>query len=376
MLRQEIIDGFQRINRILEETKTYDLVLQAMRSSPTKEKINGVIYLKGFSELSVQAQSLTSTDQKIISIFGLEPLFTPEFWQQMIEPEDRDEKKFIKVNIIYGGLNYFQRYLPSVVKLLQREGDSSDAGNNDNKKGLNASSRKLKVIVIEEKEVSTPERIVLMLEGIQELYDAIAQLNGLNSNTLSLIACDSGSDKSFDFLGVAQIVTTVKEIMISFWDKVVYYREDKTTKQLEIIAQSLPILDGIAKLGDDGKISPELAGVLRLKIVSGITKISKSGITIPEIEKHTYFNPRQLMKPEPKLLLPPTSYSEKKEVPSVVDGKVEESTNDDVSVSKKTKKRKNAKPSDQLQVDDPDLQAFLIEKIAEFTKSKKSNLSS
>ena len=36
-----------------------------------------------------------------------------------------------------------------------------------------------------------------------------------------------------------------------------------------------------------------------------MTKFSNAGATIPEIDDHTQFSPRQLMKPKPKLLVAP-----------------------------------------------------------------------
>lgn len=49
----------------------------------------------------------------------------------------------------------------------------------------------------------------------------LSQVLGKKGDDLSVIGCDSGSDKSFDFLGAAEIVNCVKDIILSFWNKVV-----------------------------------------------------------------------------------------------------------------------------------------------------------
>lgn len=106
----------------------------------------------------------------------------------------------------------------------------------------------LSVIVIEERQLSTPERLILTLESVDGLYRACAQILGEFETSIAVSACDSGSDKSFDFLGIASVVVCVKEVVLSFWDKVVYFREDKTGRRLELIAESLPILERVAKM--------------------------------------------------------------------------------------------------------------------------------
>jgi hypothetical protein len=71
----------------------------------------------------------------------------------------------------------------------------------------NKSDEILSVIVIEnENQHSKPERLSEALMSISLLYGVVADLEGINQNTLSVITCDSGSDKSFDFLGAAKAV--------------------------------------------------------------------------------------------------------------------------------------------------------------------------
>ena len=84
----------------------------------------------------------------------------------------------------------------------------------------------LTTILIEEKDqFSNPKRIIELLDSITLLYDSCATVKKQSSSDLAILACDSGSDKAFDFLGAAKIIEMVKEIILSFWDRVLFFIE-------------------------------------------------------------------------------------------------------------------------------------------------------
>ena len=124
---------------------------------------------------------------------------------------------------------------------------------------------------------------------------------------LIVLACDSGSDKSFDFLGLAKVMKEVKEIIIAIWDRRVFHRQRHVSESLSLIAESLPILEKIEQLRENGSIEKEQAELLKRKTISGATQFIEAGAIIPEFESASTHSPEQLMKPEPKLLVSPWS---------------------------------------------------------------------
>ncbi|GAB2603739.1 hypothetical protein [Spirosoma areae] len=126
-------------------------------------------------------------------------------------------------------------------------------------------------------------------------------------NDLSVIAIDSGSDKSFDFLGAAKVMTALKELIIDLWDKVVFYRERKLYERIELISKTLPLIDNINQLEKDEKLSKEQAELFRRGVLTGAKDFLLSGAILPEFESHSTYNPRQIMAPETKLLTMPTT---------------------------------------------------------------------
>jgi len=121
-------------------------------------------------------------------------------------------------------------------------------------------------------------------------------------NTLSVVACDSGSDKSFDLLGAAKIITCVKELILSVWDRAVFFREKQVAQRLELMTQSLPILEKVSVLEREGHLAPEQAELVRRGVSEGLRQFLACGAVIPEMVGSSHFEPRQLMAAEPKLL--------------------------------------------------------------------------
>jgi hypothetical protein len=127
---------------------------------------------------------------------------------------------------------------------------------------------------------------------------------------LIVTACDSGSDKLFDFAGLADVVQKIKEIIESVWDRAIFHRERKLSERLELISKSLPIVEQISALQNNGNIAPELAENIRRKITSGVIGFLETGCLIPEIQAQTSFDPVKILPPQEILLLaPPGSVS-------------------------------------------------------------------
>jgi hypothetical protein len=57
----------------------------------------------------------------------------------------------------------------------------------------------------------------------------------------------------------------IKGIILSLWDRIIYFREQQFFQRLEFIAKSLPIIDHIGELGKSKKLGPEEAELLRRK---------------------------------------------------------------------------------------------------------------
>src|SRR5436853_418052 len=66
-------------------------------------------------------------------------------------------------------------------------------------------------------ERSSPARLIAVLESIQVFYETYALITDTPAGHLAVVGCDSGSDTSFDFLGVAKVIESVKDFILSMW---------------------------------------------------------------------------------------------------------------------------------------------------------------
>jgi hypothetical protein len=307
--RQEIIDGALEVVKALVDSDVLDgltiLVKFATAGAPPGQTpaMNEKV-LRCYKNYLLAAQRFGAGARQVIGTLGLRVLEEPSLWGQITERPDSPVFEARKAVI------FTIEYLPKLVLLLKPEDLRQNLG-----KPSEHPQDLIEVLLPEpEHEHSRPQRVAQVLLAVESLYEAIALLEGQSENTLSLVACDSGSDKSFDLLGAAKLVATLKELLISVWDRVVFYREIKLGERLGLVAQSLPILDRVSKMQREQSIGPEEAEIVRRKILDGVGQFLTSGATIPEMKARSHFDPRELMAPEPKLL---TSGSEPEQSPEV-----------------------------------------------------------
>jgi hypothetical protein len=232
VLRQKISRSIKNVINAFDESATL-LILENMVTSRDKDSTNEKT-LSSFQHLMHLSKSFGKAEWEIISIFNIDALFNISFWSSLITNEDIHSTGILDS---LRRLNFMSEHLPKMMKLLERDVDilkekltTKNVENSGNRKGL------LTIILAEEIEYSSSSRLVLALESIKGLYDALSIIENVDNIQLSVISCDSGSDKSFDFLGAAKSIEAVKEIILGLWDKVIFYKEDKTNKKLELIS--------------------------------------------------------------------------------------------------------------------------------------------
>jgi hypothetical protein len=257
--------------------------------------------LRVLNRFTIISSAFGDAEKKILTIFGFDRLLDVKFWlSRMLRGGGATPGGAAEVA---QDLLFLKLRLPKVVQLLDQ--DSDLLRNQVLPEGEKTKLGLLTVIVIEPDGArSRPQRLVGVLESVAGMYEVAAALESAPTDDLVVVSCDSGSDKSFDFLGAAQVVEGVRRIIFSIWDRVVFYREHKLTGQLQLVAQSLPVLDRIAELESGGRISPEQAEILRRKVLGSATQFVAAGAIIPELNAVVAdISPRQLMAPEPKMLV-------------------------------------------------------------------------
>lgn len=337
MRRTDLINSIQKISFAIKQSNIVEAVMLSQKS---KIDIEGLLTI--FQTYSEYSKNFGDSERKILKIFYLDTLDNPKLWTKIVtatETEARDS--LIKIR---SGLRYFNEFLPSIIELLKQDHlKYSDSTVNKLSKESNYENKLILTVILPEEgsEISSPERLIKVLESINLLYDAFAIIQNTNNNDLSVAAIDSGSDKSFDFLGAAKLMEAVKELIIGLWDRVVFFREKQHSERLDLISKSLPIIEKISEMQLGGNISPEQAEILRRNITNAANNFISAGAIIPELSEYSTYNPRQLMTPEPKLLTNTTeNETQSNTSPEIDDDDVSE---EEIETMKKIIAKKNKK---------------------------------
>lgn len=309
MRRVEIIDSIVRVQNALSKSGLTTTVIGRLTEREGKE--TGKILLQALRDYSLLIKDFGTAEKQITKILQLDILEDIDFWVHAVtRPEDPPV-----MHTLYNRLGFVEENLSKFIKLLETDAIQAARETSDKAPTDREGRSVLSVIVIENpKQLSRPTRLINILESITLLYEANAILLNVPSESLSVIGCDSGSDKAFDFLGLANVMENIKDVILSLWDRIVFFREQQVAVRNDLILESLPIVERIAALQGNGSLEPEQAAILKRNVIQGCTKFMDSGAIIPEIQSHTSHNPRLLMRPQPKLLAAGTDGDDEEDV--------------------------------------------------------------
>jgi len=297
MRRVELIEGVNEILKAVQESGLR-LASRALLTA-TKERDWSLNMVKALRNYTIKASAFSPAARDLTHVFHLLYLEDAEVWAQLLDTEKKDRRV---ITSIRNDVNFIHNYLPKISKMIT---PASLALVKEEESGLKYKDKDvLSIIVIEDKDrLSSPERIIEVLDSVGTLYKACALMNGVPPEGLSVISCDSGSDKSFDFLGAAKVIECLKEFILSLWDRVVFFREKQVEQRIELVNKSLPLYERLGDLVKEKKLAPEMAEIIRRDVFEATGKFIKSGASIPELKAVSHYDPRALMAPEPKLLV-------------------------------------------------------------------------
>ncbi|OBS37851.1 hypothetical protein SAMN05444507_112142 [Pseudomonas syringae] len=299
MRRQAFIRSVERVVSDIIESgidTMFDTVAEQNRKSPGDGEKSFSYSL--FLNYSLRTVNYSKPEVQILDIMGLGQIRNPDWWQGLSK---MDQPSVFQVR---RALLFTVNFLPLLSLMLKR--DYVDSTEEQSEHLASQGMALLSIVLIEDEgQRSTPDRLILALQAVTEMYQAIATLEGESHSDLSVVAIDSGSDKSFDFLGLAKVMAIVKDTLLAIWDRRVFHRHLHVSMCMQTISESLPIIERIHQLKENGALSPEQAELLKRQMVNGSSKLLEVGAVSPEMESQPGSSPRALMRPEPKLLAAP-----------------------------------------------------------------------
>ncbi|HET6763488.1 MAG TPA: hypothetical protein VFH27_07440 [Longimicrobiaceae bacterium] len=301
MRRVELIRAVRTVLAALKESRVHEALAQVARTAGDQPARHAL--LSALREYTVRSAAFGPAEQRVVEALDLAPLDDPAWWVTVVSGGAGEGGK--PAAAMLQTIRVAGASLPKLLNLLSNE--AIQRGTLPPERQPQDGMQQLEVIVIEsEHQQSSPVRLITALESVWLLYDAVTQMQKLPANTLSVVSCDSGSDKAFYFLGLSPAIKGVRDILLSVWDRVVFYRGRQAEARMAMIEQSLPALERIVSLRQRELIGPEEAEILRRRVVAGVKKFLEAGCTLPEIEDTDRDRARALLTPSPKLLANPT----------------------------------------------------------------------
>lgn len=315
MRRDQLLMAVNRIVKDIRELELQnflELGLAASRPTSKEGQQTDWFSFRTFQALSVRLATYSKIENDVLKIMGLEAIRDADFWQIVTQKQDR--RLLLE---IFNGVKFVSDQLPKLISLLSRSYPSPESSELELPIEDFHGKAVLRVILQEEdSQVSSTQRVIMALEGIQGIFDVFSRLNKYPDSGLLVVGIDSGSDKVFDLLGIASAVNDAKELIIGLFERIVFLRQGHASQNIEVIAQSLPVFSEINRLSKAGELSPEEAELIRRKLFSSLGKISDSGVVIPEMTSAVQSDPRLIMRPQPKLLFAPNDTTERPEIPA------------------------------------------------------------
>ena len=300
MRRSDLVESVNQLIEALHKSDMNEAMLKVLQSgqklgtsqnSPLTE-----ILLGALSIFSLEASRFNEPTKNLLRIFNLDELTNPAFWAAAVS-----ENGLQLVNRSYQALSRAEGFLPLIIKMLETDTDRIDSVRASEHSYKDAEI--LSVFIVEnEHEYSDVGRITHLLDAVSTLYDVCAEVNGDKPDKLRLIGCDSGSDKSFDFLGHGKTIECVKDTFFQLWDRIAFYKERRSSEQIKTVIEALPGYEHIGDLEQKEKIDHDTAERLRHKLDTSLEKFYNSGAYIAEAKDRIHYDARQIAAPERKLL--------------------------------------------------------------------------
>ena len=277
-----------------------DLLENLLRRG-SKENGSASISLSVIATYAALYNSYDETTKAIVSLLGIQSAADLEFWQRQIKEIDGRE-----ISNLYHSSNIANSFLPKIVSLLDRT--YSDLGSERKVAADLKNELEVQTIILTDEDgdnQSSPERLIVLLTSVSSLYASISEIRGIHTQPIAVVGMDSGSEKSFDFLGVSTIIKEVRECFIFAYNAIFFHKQTSTSRNIGVISESLPLLMHIKQMEDSDAITAEQAARLRHGIMGSLDKFIDAGAYLPEMRHVGVASPALLMKPQPKLLTAP-----------------------------------------------------------------------
>ena len=292
MRRKQLIDTISRIQQAITESELLErlhICIVALRN-PGKKTPNVGDLLAALNQFSIKMSKLTDAEKDVLKMLDLHHLNNPKNWPKLISTDHPDlhQSVFSNLRRLQASLQYFQRII---------------ALGHEEVRMLDTDEETLSILILPDENTNdTPKKIASILESVQQLYNCFATLELIDEpEPLTIVALDSGIEKSIELTGDSEILEKMKELLYGVWMQVLPSHNQYLSEQLKLILKSLPILERIEEYSTLGRLEKEKAALLKRQLTTSLEALIRSNTIIEEMFEHWQRDPRVAMQLTPRL---------------------------------------------------------------------------
>jgi hypothetical protein len=126
-----------------------------------------------------------------------------------------------------------------------------------------------------------PRRLELIISILVKLHTDLARLLDEAESKLRLAYFDSGSDLVIGITAATGLITALGTLLMRFWDKYKFLKNETFSKDLESLTQGLDFLGKVSDSVEKKKITDEEAKILTTQVFRGINELYGLGASTP-----------------------------------------------------------------------------------------------
>jgi hypothetical protein len=303
MRRDQLIHAINNLVGALKAAKVHETVLAATRAAGTKENLSRAELFRSYAHFMTAYADFGEDERYLLSIFGLEPIVTPEFWEKL----SRDQGS--SGLTIRRGLSFSIDFLPTIAGMIERESDRTNVTFQDpSDPSQTVETERIRFYVRDPGVPTlTLKHFSTILKSIEDLHSSIETIENLKHSDLVVASLDSGSDKEFDLLGIASAVKKLSETLLEVWNRIQSAKAVKAKVNYGAACEGIAVLVKLHAAEKNNAIPKEQAESIRRTITSSIAELFENGVYTDAMEGQIVPPPsalpidrRKLLTHEPK----------------------------------------------------------------------------
>jgi hypothetical protein len=139
------------------------------------------------------------------------------------------------------------------------------------------------------------QRVVVALTALLALYTTVEGQKGQGRITPVLKWVDSGSNISFSFQGLAEVIAEVRQIFASTWKAVRFAKNERIERDLSTALKQVAFLRDLEAVQQAGGIKGETAARIRHQVTESMVTLLGAGVMPIELEGHTTYDRAEVL---------------------------------------------------------------------------------